>query len=425
VQTKLAIGSPGDRHEHEADRVAAQVMRMPEPSVLRHSAASAAPASAPAGVHETLRSPGNPLESSARAFMEQRFGHDFSRVRVHADESSAESASSIQARAYTTGGHIVFGRGEYSPHTPSGRGLIAHELAHVVQQAAGGDPGTVRRVPMAVVKRDAPNAKTWSGAPARCGPDFCRPLPSEGMAIDERTRWWPIFSIGIAAAVDSRVVPLWSDWAFGGSSTKDLTKDFGSDFTNSPTTADTTRFLMKEIKAKLTASPPALPAAGIVTLDIASLIPAAVKAIDDPAGPDQMNFNIPGDIPGNLAGGIGKDEKANPIGARPSPQDDARIVQGDLTITSAGASLLVVPRLTYTVKDTIDLCPGDCGTKKEQIATVPMSMWEATGISGDVPFTVDFPPPVPLTVPFLIPKPAAPAPAPAPSPAPAPAPKKP
>jgi hypothetical protein len=68
----------------------------------------------------------------------------------------------------------------------------------------------------------------------------------------------------------------------------------------------------------------------------------------------------------------------------------------------------VQPFLTYTVKDTIDLCPGDCGAKKEQIATIPMSQWEATGISGDVPFFVDFPAPPVSTLPFSIPKPGAP-----------------
>jgi hypothetical protein len=132
-----------------------------------------------------------------------------------------------------------------------------------------------------------------------------------------------------------------------------------------------------------------------------------------------MNFNVIGDIPGNIAGGIGKDQAANPIGAQPSPQNDARIVKGDVTVIDGGANLMVIPNLTYTVKDTVDLCPGDCGAAKEQTATIPMSQWEATGISGDVPFTVDFPA---LVMPFMVPKPVVPA-APAPAP-PAPAPPK-
>jgi hypothetical protein len=68
--------------------------------------------------------------------MESRFGHDFSRVRVHTDADAAQSARSIDARAYTSGGDIVFGSGEYAPHTFAGQTLLAHELAHVVQQDA-------------------------------------------------------------------------------------------------------------------------------------------------------------------------------------------------------------------------------------------------------------------------------------------------
>jgi hypothetical protein len=84
------------------------------------------------------------------------------------------------------------------------------------------------------------------------------------------------------------------------------------------------------------------------------------------------------------------------------------MAKGSVMVFDAGPNLLVQPQLTYTVKDTVDLCPGDCGADKERIATIPMSQWEATGISGDVPFFVDFAAPAHLTLPFTIPKPAAP-----------------
>ena len=67
--------------------------------------------------------------------MEPRFGHDFSRVRVHTDAKAVESSQSVHALAYTVGSHVVFGSGHYAPHTSSGRQLLAHELAHVVQQS--------------------------------------------------------------------------------------------------------------------------------------------------------------------------------------------------------------------------------------------------------------------------------------------------
>lgn len=107
----------------------------------RQPASQADPASAPPIVHEVLRSPGQPLDPTTRAFMEPRFGHDFSAVRVHADLQAAESARAVNALAYTVGRDVTFGPGQYAPGTSAGRRLIAHELAHVVQQ--GDRPGGV------------------------------------------------------------------------------------------------------------------------------------------------------------------------------------------------------------------------------------------------------------------------------------------
>lgn len=89
-------------------------------------------------VREVLGSPGRPLDEKTRAYMEPRLGHDFGKVRVHADERAAESARSVGARAYTVGNDLVFDAGEFAPRTPAGRRLIAHELSHVVQQARAG-----------------------------------------------------------------------------------------------------------------------------------------------------------------------------------------------------------------------------------------------------------------------------------------------
>jgi 3D (Asp-Asp-Asp) domain-containing protein len=90
--------------------------------------------SVPSIVHEVLRSSGEPLDASTRAFMEPRFGHDFSRVRVHTDGQAAESAGAMNALAYTVGRDVVFGRGQYAPDSRAGSKLLAHELTHVVQQ---------------------------------------------------------------------------------------------------------------------------------------------------------------------------------------------------------------------------------------------------------------------------------------------------
>src|SRR5882724_4528877 len=77
--------------------------------------------------------PGQPLPAHTRAFMEPRFDHDFSAVRVHADSEAISRAAGLGARAFTVGDHISFGDHEFAPDTRAGRTLIAHELAHVAQ----------------------------------------------------------------------------------------------------------------------------------------------------------------------------------------------------------------------------------------------------------------------------------------------------
>jgi hypothetical protein len=94
------------------------------------------PAEVPSIVDEVLRSSGQPLEGDTRMFMESRFAHDFSRVRVHTDARAAESAQAVNALAYTVGRDVVFGAGRYEPGTIAGKTLLAHELTHTVQQEA-------------------------------------------------------------------------------------------------------------------------------------------------------------------------------------------------------------------------------------------------------------------------------------------------
>lgn len=416
LQAKLAISEPGDAYEQEADRVAEQVIQMlpadvskrqnrraAQEMVQRRATGSATGlAVAPPSVHSVLRSPGWPLQPALQEEMGHRFGYDFSNVRVHTGAAAEQSARDVNAHAYTVGSNIVFGTGQFAPERQKGQRLLAHELAHVVQQTMS-FPGK------AVVQRQgddadlvaereygdkgAPKAQKC-GRPSWCPPGFCDPYRSAPLAEYYRSKqaWW--IMAGISAAVDSRVVPLWREYLWGGSSPKTLTADFGADFTNSPTTKKTTGFLYDELKKRLAAVPPAVPLYSTSVLDLATLIPAALADLSDPASKNQMNFNVPKDIPGNLAGGIGKDQAACQAGNQPSPFNDDRKASGKVSITRLSASeLTVTPIINYTVKDTIDLCPGDCGTLLEQVATVPLSQFEATGISGDVPFSVDFPAP--------------------------------
>jgi hypothetical protein len=106
-------------------------------SLQRSAASTASGGGVPPIVHDVLRAPGQPLDATTRALMEPRFGHDFSRVRVHTDAQAFESARAVDALAYTVGRNVVFGSGQYAPETRAGQRLLAHELTHVVQQSSG------------------------------------------------------------------------------------------------------------------------------------------------------------------------------------------------------------------------------------------------------------------------------------------------
>jgi hypothetical protein len=145
LQRKLAIGASNDPLEREADRVADQVLAAPahpavsgvSPRIQRYTAqASGQMDAAPASVDRVLASPGRPLDTTLQQDMEQRFGYDFSRVRVHSSAAAEQSAQDVNAHAYTVGHNMVFGAGRFAPGTHAGRRLIAHELTHVVQQGS-------------------------------------------------------------------------------------------------------------------------------------------------------------------------------------------------------------------------------------------------------------------------------------------------
>jgi hypothetical protein len=194
-QAQITISRPTDTDEQEADRVSEQVMRMPDaelrvspaisrlqrepvdldiepqifdeeepprvetelghgPPVDRQPAESSA-RNAPSPLPRELgvSSPGEPLPTAVRAEFEARFGRDLSMVRFHSGPDATRSALFLNARAYTTGSHVVFGTNQYSPGSHAGRLLLAHELTHVVQQAA--TPGSRGRAGSGpVIQRD-------------------------------------------------------------------------------------------------------------------------------------------------------------------------------------------------------------------------------------------------------------------------------
>lgn len=174
LQAKLKIGQPWDKYEQEADRIAEQVMRMPDPQVSKETKVSRLTPGTPIQRRypgcidktkkeedeEVLRAKevscstpevtpelessinaicggGQPLPEATRAFFEPRFGQDFSQVKVHMDANAAGAARAVNARAFTVERDVVFGEKEYVPEVSKGSKLLAHELTHVIQQQKG------------------------------------------------------------------------------------------------------------------------------------------------------------------------------------------------------------------------------------------------------------------------------------------------
>ena len=172
LQTKLKINKPGDIYEQEADRVADQVLATPAfaavsgalPHIQRFSGQSNRQMDMGlASVDQALASPGRPLEPALRQDMEQRFGYDFSKVRLHSGPAAERSAKSVNAQAYTVGTDIVFGAERLMPGSQEGRRLLAHELTHVVQQS-GGEAGLVGHAVASLAVQRKPNAELLSEA---------------------------------------------------------------------------------------------------------------------------------------------------------------------------------------------------------------------------------------------------------------------
>lgn len=130
----LCGGSPGMNGECEECR------KKQSAQLQRRAVGQAEPVTVPPIVHDVLRSPGKALDAATRGFFEPRFSHDFSRIRVHTDGQAADSARAVSARAYTVGQDVVFATGHYAPETNAGRKLLAHELAHAVQQSRATNP---------------------------------------------------------------------------------------------------------------------------------------------------------------------------------------------------------------------------------------------------------------------------------------------
>jgi hypothetical protein len=218
IQMKLTVNAPGDAYEREADRIAEEVLQMPEPGGQRAcaggcsdppndgsdadrkrvqtkrlgSSGDGVQAIAPPSVETALHSPGRPLDAAARTIVEPRFGFDFSQVRIHTDPLDAQSARDVNAHAYTVGRDIVFGAGRFAPETQEGQRLLAHELTHVIQQGHNNPSAphlqrqTPKNAPDIDAERDRAAAEAMAGVGRSSDELIAEAEAEEALRLDRR-----------------------------------------------------------------------------------------------------------------------------------------------------------------------------------------------------------------------------------------------
>ncbi|WP_315817957.1 DUF4157 domain-containing protein [Paraflavitalea speifideaquila] len=315
-----------------------------------------------------LGTSGQPLPNETRNFYEARFGCDFSKVKVHTDTVAAKSAQSINALAYTSGNHIIFKQGQYSPGTEGGKKLLAHELTHVAQQAKG--------MKTASIQRDCSD------------PDFCTPYPTaaEAASAELRLRSYYLPADEMKFGADSRVLfESYLNRSPGDSLSPVIfnnpTNNLVDSFASSRNTADDQDAVIDLVGSRLSRVPGGpLQDFTPTMMSLANFLSAA-EMNDRP-----INYSNPFSIAGHVAGGIGSSD-AGP--------DYRKITYGNVTLEKTpliGSTgyVTVETTLQYEVFDAVDFCPGDCGAGFEQYITIPMSRLEAGGQAYDVPFKVNF-----------------------------------
>lgn len=261
IQRKLVVGPANDPLEHEADRIADQVMRIPSPEVStaappqvsrncaacdEEEAKTLQPKSvqrmcvkceeqekkdgkggAPgeeidghtAAAIQALRGQGASLPRSERSFFEPRFGQDFSSVRVHTDSRAADLAHSLGARAFTVGQDIVFGSGEYAPGSPEGRQILAHELAHTVQQGT-----TANRIQRLTISQYSLTKGTCGERNVQWVFSLDKPAPADGYIVQHIQRGALISKCpNVALGPPNVDLSFWEAWKLKKGETVDWT----------------------------------------------------------------------------------------------------------------------------------------------------------------------------------------------------------
>lgn len=376
LQQKLTIGASNDPLEQEADRIADQIIAGPASSYVNptppriqrfigHAASQVG--EAPASVDRVLSSSGRPLDPSLQRDMGQRFGYDFSDVRVHTGTDAEQSARDVSAHAYTVGHNVVFGAGQFALGSNEGRRLIAHELTHVVQQGSGLSRGVQRSC---------------------SDPNFCTPYATTAEA--DSAEWWVRHTYMAAeglATYGSEVEDLYERFLdrSPGDSLDPVVFDSDSSylvssFRDSGATKADVDAVLDLVGSRLHLAPSPLREYTPTMMSLSNFLSDS-EMHDRP-----INYSNPFSVAGHIAGGIGSSD----AGPDYRSITHANVWLERVPVIGSTGYIQVSMSPRYEVVDAIDFCPGDCGSPAEQLVTVPMSRLEASGHAYDVPFKVIF-----------------------------------
>ena len=301
--------------------------------------------------------------------MSNRFGRDFSSVKIHTDVQAVRMNRDLNAKAFTVGNDVYFNQGQYQPGSSKGKHLLAHELTHVVQQGNGQGSS---------IQRECSNS------------DFCKPYATTAEA--DSAEWWIRNTYLRAEGVEtfgSDVKSMYESFLDRSPGDSLAPRVFDDDegyvvssFKSSWDTKDDMDNVIDLVGSRLNRAP-----SGSIS-NRRSLMSLSNFLSESEMNNRPINYSNPLSVAGHIAGGIGSSAAGDDY--RKITSANVALEKTTLVGNTGYISVELIPH--YEVFDAIDFCPGDCGSPAEQLITVPMSRLETSGAAYDVPFKVIFMP---------------------------------
>ena len=287
---------------------------------------------------------------------------------------------------------------EFGPEAQNRRATI-YSVSQVIpvpqtETPSGGGGGTGDPRDAGVEGQYPPPFKSCAVNPD-CPDTYCRPFDTLKQALDDRASDGESVLSTIATA-NPHAEPLFRKYVFSPGPAGDISAEYGADFASSRTTRNVSERIHPLVEADIKSNPPAFPTPDSwVTVDYETDPGrASLKQQFNQLATSGLVYTDPFEVPGLIAGGVGTNQGFCTVGANTSgAQEDSRSARVSAQVfKNPDGSMVINPIVNYTVVDTLDFCPGNCGGFFAQHLgnTLQMSRWEASGISGDVPFTVNF-----------------------------------